>query len=117
MVEDVGQWAWKAIRASHAAVDSVLEFERELVEGWEGDLVVRERRGRVMQLQRVPEWCDAYHGALDGMVERRWCYSIHGVASLWITAWVEAGQPDLATALQPEPKGLLRWWRRLKSSR
>ena len=51
------------------------------------------------------------------MVERRWRHSIHGVASLWTTAWVEAGQPDLATALQPEPKGLLRWWRRLKSSR
>lgn len=117
VLEDVGLWAWKAIRASHAAVDSVLEFERELVEGWEGDLVVREQRGRVMQLQRVPEWCDAYHGALDGMVERRWRHSIHGVASLWTTAWVEAGQPDLATALQPEPKGLLRWWRRLKSSR
>ena len=106
-------------RTSHAAVDGVLEFERKLVEGWEGDLVVREQRGRVMQLQRVPEWCDAYHGALDGMVE-------HGGGATPSMAWldlldhegqVEAGQPDLATALQPEPKGLLRWWRRLKPSR
>ena len=93
-----------------------LEFERELVEGWEGDLVVREQRGRVMQLQRVPEWCDAYHGVLDGMVERRWRHSIHGVASVWTSAWWRPAsliwKPRFSRC-----RGLLRWWHRLKSSR
>jgi hypothetical protein len=115
VVSDVGKWAWETIRTSHAAVDSVLGLERELVEGWEGDLVVREQRGRTMQLQRVPAWCDAYHAALDGMVERRWRQSIYGVASLWTTAWVEAGQPDLRRTLRPESKGLMGWWGRWRA--
>ena len=114
VVKDVGQWAWRTVRESHAAVDSVLDFERSLVEGWTGDLVVREQRGRVMQLQRVRPWCQVYHDALDGMVERRWRTSIHGVASLWTTAWVEAGQPDLGVMLSSgsERDGrLIRWIR------
>ena len=111
VVTNVGQWAWRTVRESHAAVDSVLDFERTLVEAWAGDLVVREQRGRVMQLQRVRPWCEAYHDTLNGMVERRWRTSIHGVASLWTTAWVEAGQPDLGAILSPVPqprRGILR---------
>ena len=111
VVTDVGEWAWRTVRESHAAVDSVLDFERTLVEAWAGDLVVREQRGRVMQLQRVRPWCEAYHDTLNGMVERRWRTSIHGVASLWTTAWVEASQPDLGAILSPVPqprRGILR---------
>jgi len=110
LIPDVGAWAWGTVRQSHAAVDSVLSFEKVLVEGWSGDLVVREQRGRTMQLQRVPEWCAAYHEALDGMVERRWRQSIHGVASLWTTAWVEAGQPELGRVLGRKRQGFFHWF-------
>jgi len=30
------------------------------------------------------------------MIERRMCQSIFSIASLWYTAWVNAGQPNLA---------------------
>jgi len=33
---------------------------------------------------------------LKGMVERRMRQSIYAIASCWYTAWVNAGQPDLA---------------------
>jgi hypothetical protein len=33
---------------------------------------------------------------LNGMVERRMRESIFATASLWYTAWVNAGQPNLA---------------------
>lgn len=38
----------------------------------------------------------AYNKMLKGMVERRMRQSIYAVASLWYTAWVDAGQPDLS---------------------
>jgi hypothetical protein len=38
----------------------------------------------------------AYNTKLKGMVERRMRQSIYAIASFWYTAWVNAGQPDLA---------------------
>ncbi len=40
-------------------------------------------------------YAKAYTAILQDMVERRMRASIHAVASLWYTAWVNAGQPDL----------------------
>lgn len=117
LLHDVGSWAWHTVRQSHAAVDSVLDFEKALVDGWHGDLMVREKRGRTMALQRVPAWCDAYHDALDGMVERRWRASIHGVASLWTSAWVSAGQPDLSRVLLPRTGRRFPWIKSVRKGR
>ena len=110
VIRDVGSWAWKTVRESHASVDSVLGFEKALVEGWSGDLVVREKRGRTMAMQRVSTWCDVYHRAMDGMVERQWRASIHGVASLWTSAWVSAGQPDLSGILKSGRRRRFPWF-------
>ena len=33
---------------------------------------------------------------MDGMVERRMRQAVISVGSFWYTAWVNAGQPDLA---------------------
>jgi hypothetical protein len=37
------------------------------------------------------------------MVERRMRAAIHAVSSAWYTAWVDAGQPDLANMNAPLP--------------
>jgi hypothetical protein len=42
------------------------------------------------------KFCDAYHKSLNGMVERRLRAAILMVSSVWYTAWVDAGQPDLS---------------------
>jgi len=36
------------------------------------------------------------------MVERRMRQSVYAVASLWYTAWVNAGQPDLTKLVNKE---------------
>ena len=41
------------------------------------------------------EYSKEYDKLLDGMVERRMRQAIITVGSLWFTAWVNAGQPDL----------------------
>ena len=52
-VEDVGLWAWKAsVRVTQPW--TVSWNSSGIVEGWEGDLMVREQRGRVMQLNVCP---------------------------------------------------------------
>ncbi|MGD1844005.1 MAG: zinc dependent phospholipase C family protein [Salibacteraceae bacterium] len=88
--------AWEAVEASHAALDSVLRFEKELSQEYSGDLKFSfEQRGGISTRVYSREFSMAYHQRLDGMVERRMKAAIHCVASMWYTAWINAGRPDL----------------------
>ena len=50
-----------------------------------------------------PEYAAAFDRSLGNMVERRMRESIALVGSLWYTAWVNAGQPDLRKLLEHAP--------------
>ena len=88
---------WKAAFDSHLAVDSVLRFETILRTsmGPENSFAYVQR-GRTQQRLHSPEFAYRYHQMLDGQVERRMQQSIFLCASLWYSAWVDAGQPILA---------------------
>ena len=110
-VPDVGQWAWEVVRESHGELGLVLGAERAIARGWTGSTHVREEKGAAVALERTASWCEAYHDSLGGMVERRWRSAIEGVASLWYSAWVDAGQPDLSAAMgASDRKDGGRWW-------
>ena len=40
---------------------------------------------------------------MKGMVEQRMRDAIKSIGSVWYTAWVNAGQPDLNSLLEPSP--------------
>ena len=88
---------WKAARQSAASADTVLSLERQLSMGFRPDQKYSfELRNGIIVKQYSSAYSIAYHNLLNGMVERRMRQSIQAVASLWYTAWVNAGQPDLA---------------------
>jgi hypothetical protein len=88
--------AWAAIKASHAEVDSVLQFEAELNAKYPPDKKYSfENRGSTMMQVYSVEYTNDYDKMLDGMVERRMRAAIITVGSMWYTAWVNAGKPDL----------------------
>ncbi|MCB0737894.1 MAG: zinc dependent phospholipase C family protein [Bacteroidetes bacterium] len=88
--------AWDMVEASHAALDSVLLFEKKLSESFSEDKkYAYEERGQAMVRTYSLEFSTAYHNKLNGMVERRMRAAMAMVANYWFTAWVEAGQPDL----------------------
>jgi len=88
--------AWKAIKESHAGVDSVLKFEAQLNAKYSADKKYSfENRGATMLKVYSVEYTTDYDKMLDGMVERRMRASIIDVGSMWYTAWVNAGKPDL----------------------
>ena len=103
-VSDVPSAAWEMVAQSHQHVALLLEKERQTTLAWEGSSWVREARGGTMQLQQEPDWCEAYHKELGGMVELRWRAAIGSVSALWYSAWVDAGQPDLARVLSPNQR-------------
>ena len=62
-----------------------------------------ESRNGVVLRQYAAQYAGIYHRKLNGMVERRMRDAIHGVASFWFTAWVDAGQPDLSKLQEKKP--------------
>lgn len=88
--------AWNILKASNAALDSVLRFDRELNAQFpEKEKYVLEKRGdRTFPVYSEP-YALRYNAMLAGMVERRFRESIRAVGSFWFTAWVNAGKPDM----------------------
>jgi hypothetical protein len=95
-VESVNATAWEIVRVSHSEVDSVLVLEAKLNATTPPDRKYAfEQRGNTTIKTYSREYTTAYSNILNGMVERRLRAAIHMVGSLWYTAWVNAGQPDL----------------------
>ena len=90
------QEIWQVLRQSYAAHDSVLRIEKDLSRKFPADQKYSyEERGN--QLVRVYSagYSEAYHKALNGMVERRMRSAMACVADFWYTAWVNAGMPEV----------------------
>lgn len=104
-IKDPLEFAWQAVKESHAAVDSVLNFEKILSQKFPEDRKYSfETRGNVTVKVYSQEFTQAYNDMLSGMVERRMRKTIVGVGSLWYTAWLNAGKPDLAPLLNSKLK-------------
>ncbi len=107
-VEKVQDFAWEAVEESNAAVDSVLSMEKELTAKFPSDQKYSyEQRGQVLVQVYSKEFCDAYQEMMNGMVERRMRDAIIAVGSIWYTAWVDAGQPDLSALTNTPPSAEL----------
>lgn len=95
-IENVQQYIWQEMEGSYMAVDSVLTFERELSAKFGDDAKYTfEQRGNTTVRTYSREFCRKYHDMLGDQVERRIRASIASIASIWYTAWVDAGMPDL----------------------
>lgn len=103
--------AWQAFDQSFSLVDSVLKTERRisLLFADEQKYTWEVRGASTVRTYSKP-FCSAYHLALGNMVENRMRASIILLGSLWYTAWVNAGQPDLenmpVNELTKEPETL-----------
>lgn len=95
--------AWKTVYDSHMAVDSVLTFEAALNKEFPSDQkYAYENRGTVMTKVYSVTYTNRYDLMIKGQVERRMRESIIMVGSMWYTAWVNAGKPDLEKLGQKE---------------
>lgn len=88
--------AWETVKVSFSEKDSVLLLEADLSKKILGDKKYSfESRGSTTIKVYSEEYTTAYDKLLNGMVERRMMASIINVGSMWYTAWVNAGQPNL----------------------
>ncbi|MDQ2793020.1 MAG: zinc dependent phospholipase C family protein, partial [Bacteroidota bacterium] len=95
-LEHPGDAAWGALARSHAAVDSVLRFEKELTATFPADRKYGyEARGATTVRVYSRDFSRAYHARLGGQVERQLRYASRLIGAFWYTCWVDAGAPDL----------------------
>lgn len=88
--------AWSTVKTSNAALDSVLNFEAELNKKYSSDRKYSfENRGATLIKVYSIDYTTDYNAMLNGMVERRMRAAIITVGSMWYTAWVNAGKPNL----------------------
>ena len=88
---------WGKVRESYSSVDSVLSFEKILNEKYPDDAKYSyETRGQAQMKVYSEGYSKEYHEMLQGQVERRMKSAVITIGSLWYTAWVNAGQPDLS---------------------
>jgi len=87
---------WAAVIRSHAAVDSVLLFEKQLTAQVSDDQKFGyEQRGSQTVRTYSREFSKAYHARLNGQVERQLRYAAALIGNFWYTCWVDGGSPDL----------------------
>lgn len=96
-VEHIQEDIWRFVKDSFNALDSVLLFERMLNREFSPDRKYAiENRGATTVKVYSEEYSWEFHKQLDGQVERRLRAAIIDVGSLWYTAWINAGSPDLS---------------------
>ena len=102
-ISDIQNEIWKILKESHLALDSVFKFERDITTENLFPKYSFEQRGTTTVRVYSREFSLEYHRRLNNMVERRLTASIRNTASIWYTAWVDAGQPDLSVLLNHKP--------------
>jgi hypothetical protein len=103
-VKNILDLAWNAVEGSHRALDSVFRIEKELTAEFPADKKYSfEQRGNVTISVYSYEFSQEYHKRMDGMVERGMREAIIATGSVWYSAWVDAGQPDLRSLQYVEP--------------
>ncbi|MDA9018366.1 zinc dependent phospholipase C family protein [Saprospiraceae bacterium] len=95
-IEQPRKYFWNIITESHELLDSVLSIEKRLSQSFPPDrqYCYDERLSRTVRIE-CEEYATAYHEAMGDMVEMRMQGSIRAISSVWYSAWVSAGQPDI----------------------
>lgn len=102
-ISDIHKETWRVLKESHVALDSVFSFELQITSENKVPKYSFEQRGNSTIKVYSKEFSQAYHNRLNNMVERRLSSAIHLTGSMWYTAWVDAGQPDLSNLTHRKP--------------
>jgi len=87
---------WNALHISYLEKDSVLMLEARLNMEFPGDRKYSfNTRGKMVLKNYSEAYVRQYSELLNRMVERRMLDAIRFLGSLWYTAWIDAGEPDL----------------------
>lgn len=94
---NISDFTWRIIKKAHSYVDSVLLIEKRL-----SQLVMEDKQycfeNRLGNVTKLPcrDYASLYNKTLDNQVEDQFRSCILNIGSFWMSAWTDAGQPDLS---------------------
>ena len=93
-IEDPVDYYWKLVLDSHNEVNRVLDLEKKLSQTYPSDkqFCFEDRMNRNVRTQ-CAAYAEAYHLAMDKMVEDRFRVAVKALGDAWYTAWIDSGQP------------------------
>lgn len=102
-IPDINAAVWKIIMDSHSMVDSVLLIEKTLTSEFPADQKYSyEARGASTVRVYSKAYTQRYDELMNGMVERRLREAVSMLGNFWLTAWINAGKPNL-TGIEIRP--------------
>lgn len=119
-IEKPPLYIWQLVKESNAAVDSIYSVLDEMMTSYPFDkMYAFEMRGQAMVKQYSEDYSKIFNEKTGNMVEKQMRRAVLAVSSMWFTAWVDAGQPDLkrledkevSEKLKKEMKDLDDMWR------
>ncbi len=102
-IKNVERATWDIIDSSYNLVNVMLKAENKMRldnpedKQYELDANGKRTLNRFKQPIHTYEYAHVYHELLNGMVEKQMRSAINLTASLWYTAWTDAGKPDLSS--------------------
>jgi hypothetical protein len=96
-VANMDSFIWEMVFESHRYADTVLNVEKMLrISFPQREQICADVRSGKQILTQCRNYARAYQTAMDGLVERRMRDAIHNLSSVWYSAWIDAGKPDLS---------------------
>lgn len=84
--KNISDVSWQIIEESHAQLNAVLGAEQSLLPAFS-------QNGKT---NFSKAFCKAYNDKVGGLIQSQLQKAIYTTASLWYTAWVNAGKPDVS---------------------
>ena len=103
-IDSTRNFFWKIVLNSNKLVPGVLKSELAANIGIKDqEKFILETIGKTVTKKQTVEFSEAYHKTLNGMVEEQMRRAILALGSVWFTAWVDAGKPDLTNLKDTPP--------------
>ncbi len=100
-INSISVHTWDMFLESARLSDSVLYYEKVTTEksGADQKYILMERGPNNLIRTYAPDFVLDYMNSMDDMVASRIRRAIRATASYWMSAWIEAGQPDINTLM------------------
>jgi hypothetical protein len=93
-IDNLPKYIWKIIKQSHSEIPIVLNTEKQLFN--EGNISKFTFKLNQNDSKNIsPEYLKEYNLRMNGLVEKKIKAAILAIGSVWYTAWIDAGQPEL----------------------
>ncbi|MGY2133304.1 zinc dependent phospholipase C family protein [Hymenobacter sp. HD11105] len=103
-IKDPQAAIWKVVQESYGFLGATFDFEEAVTRNFtpETKYTFSHRYGKTRRAYS-DAFADAYHEKVGGMVAYRLKQAPTSVASMWLTAWQDAGKPDLNALMTRKP--------------